>query len=513
MPGKARFNLLLYTKGLITMKAAFLSIIFLHGLIHLLGFMKAFDFAEISELTIPISRGWGLLWLTAAVTFLTAGILWIMKYHSWWIPTLAGIILSQVLIFSFWQDARFGTILNVLIFAVTIVQIMHSDESKTALPLTPGLFEQRYGSIENGAAVNFKLLNPFEIHIDPMDKLLLINIENDPDSIYIGFEPQVFDDDVNGTGMLVIGWRVDGKVDVYHQPGLNPDPEKYDIAGKGLANMVEKKMGNAFFDITEKGVQANISFTDIDGRFVELYVEERNRRRRKPFGLLAPMGDAAEQPSAMPLILLHEFYFVRRSNTDISVKINNRSHEPDKLPLPMDFSRMYFTRYSPDPLIVMLNPAIEGILNPLPKPGNNSTATGGTIYELTLNSFIYEIKSFSESHNEHTITVTFNPAFPNLDAFTRTGEATGSFTITGKASVGIVRGKYSVQNVKDQLQVVLIPSDGWIPNERKLSLRFLYTVAPIFRSWPTTYKWIANLQKDEAGIMYMKSYWERISND
>ena len=61
--------------------------------------------------------------------------------------------------------------------------------------------------------------NPFHIAIDPMERLLLVNFEKDPDSLYIGFEPQVFDDHINGKGHLVIGWRIDGKVDVYHEPG------------------------------------------------------------------------------------------------------------------------------------------------------------------------------------------------------------------------------------------------------------------------------------------------------
>jgi len=59
---------------------------------------------------------------------------------------------------------------------------------------------------------------PFRIDIDPMEKLLLINFEKDPDPLYVGFEPQVFDDDIHGKGHSVIAWRVDGRVDVYHQP-------------------------------------------------------------------------------------------------------------------------------------------------------------------------------------------------------------------------------------------------------------------------------------------------------
>jgi hypothetical protein len=37
------------------MKTAIIVIILLHGLIHLMGFVKSFGLADISELTLPIS--------------------------------------------------------------------------------------------------------------------------------------------------------------------------------------------------------------------------------------------------------------------------------------------------------------------------------------------------------------------------------------------------------------------------------------------------------------------------
>lgn len=50
-----------------------------------------------------------------------------------------------------------------------------------------------------------------------MAGLLLINFEQNPDTIYAGFEPQAFDDKVHGRGLLVIGWRANGRVDVFYQ--------------------------------------------------------------------------------------------------------------------------------------------------------------------------------------------------------------------------------------------------------------------------------------------------------
>lgn len=44
----------------------FVVILIVHGLIHLLGFLKAFELANISELTQSITRPLGILWLITA---------------------------------------------------------------------------------------------------------------------------------------------------------------------------------------------------------------------------------------------------------------------------------------------------------------------------------------------------------------------------------------------------------------------------------------------------------------
>ena len=492
------------------MKTTILILLFLHGLIHLMGFTKAFDLAEISELTLPITRGWGVLWLITSIILILSGILWWLNLNSWWIPAMIGILLSQILVFAFWQDARYGSFPNIIILIIIVSGFLRYNPpiSMMAEGFATAPYEERYGA--DGTGIFRKIINPFEIVIEPMERLLLINIEKDPDSLYIGFEPQVFDDEKTGTGILVIAWRVDGKVDVYHQPSLALDPAGYDIAGLGLENMVSRAMVGAFFKVNEKGAQAEVRFEDIEGRIVELKLTEQSNRTRKPFGLLAPMGDAAENPSALPLILLHDFYFVRQNNTELSVKIDGREHTPDKLPLPIDFTRMTFARYCPDPLIVKLNPEFDGVLTALPLGENLTLHQDGHNIDLVLNRDIAEIQSISRSHNRHILTLTFNPAFPNLTSFA--GESTeGKFEVFGDLSTGFIRGEYKVVRSGDHINIEMIPSGGWIPNADKLSLRFLFTVQPMFKEWPTTYRWTARLEKDSESIFRIVSNWERIT--
>jgi hypothetical protein len=491
------------------MKTAIIFIILLHALIHLMGFAKAFGLAEFSELTLPTNRVWGLIWLFTALILILSGVLWMFNVSSWWIPAIIGVILSQILVFAFWQDARFGTIPNIIILIVIISGfVRHTPPvSMMAEGLMTTPFDEMYSATETGDMQ--QIINPFEIAIEPMERLLLVNFEKDPDSLYIGYEPQVFDDEKTGTGILVIAWRLDGKVDVYHQPTLTLNPEGYDIAGKGLENMVSRDLEDSFFEVNEQGAQALVTFEDIHGRLIELKLTENNTRTRKPFGLLAPMGVAAENPSAMPLVLLHDFYFVRRKNTELSVKINGHNHTPDTLPMPIDFTRMTFTRYSPDPLIARLNPAFDGVISAIPLNEDLTIIHNDHTFELEMNRDVPEIRSISRSFKQHTLMLTFNPSFPNLDAFA--GEmAKGEFEISGDSSTGFIRGEYRVVRSGEGLTIEMIPSGGWIPNEPKLSVRFLYKVVDSFKQWPTTYRWNAELERDHESGFKMRSNWNRI---
>ena len=102
------------------LKTVFILVIVIHGLIHLLGFVKAFDMANITELSIPISKPLGVTWLAAAILFLTTALLYIMSYRTWPFIAVIAIILSQIIIFTAWGDAKFGTIANVIILLVAL---------------------------------------------------------------------------------------------------------------------------------------------------------------------------------------------------------------------------------------------------------------------------------------------------------------------------------------------------------------------------------------------------------
>ncbi len=97
------------------MKTAFTILLLVHALIHALGFVKAFGLAQLPQLTLPISRPLGVLWLGAGMAMLGAAV----ALHAWprgfWVVGALAVVASQAVIVCAWRDARFGTAANALV--------------------------------------------------------------------------------------------------------------------------------------------------------------------------------------------------------------------------------------------------------------------------------------------------------------------------------------------------------------------------------------------------------------
>lgn len=105
------------------LKITFVFITLCHGLIHFMGFAKAFDYGSISQLTKEITKTSGILWFATGLLFLICSALYLLKKDNWVYFAVIALILSQILILNNWQDAKFGTIANVIILVVTIIGI------------------------------------------------------------------------------------------------------------------------------------------------------------------------------------------------------------------------------------------------------------------------------------------------------------------------------------------------------------------------------------------------------
>lgn len=97
------------------MRMVFAGVLLMHGALHLMGFAKAYGWAELPQLTQPISRAFGLLWLAAALTMLLSAALVLFLPEAFFVVGGVALVLSQVAIVSSWQDAKYGTLANVLV--------------------------------------------------------------------------------------------------------------------------------------------------------------------------------------------------------------------------------------------------------------------------------------------------------------------------------------------------------------------------------------------------------------
>lgn len=112
------------------MRLALLLLLVIHGLIHVMGFVRAFEFAPVQALAKPIAPAWGIAWLTGALLLLGAAALWSLRSPAWVWSAALGVILSQILIASAWGEAKWGTLANLVI----------------ALPVVLALLDKRAGS-------------------------------------------------------------------------------------------------------------------------------------------------------------------------------------------------------------------------------------------------------------------------------------------------------------------------------------------------------------------------------
>ncbi len=100
-----------------------------HGLLHLPGFLKAWNLAALPQLTgrtlVPLTPGTaraaGVLWLAVAMAFVAGAGMRMLHRDTWGGLALLAIAVSQVLVVLHWHDAWAGTIPNMLLAVVALI--------------------------------------------------------------------------------------------------------------------------------------------------------------------------------------------------------------------------------------------------------------------------------------------------------------------------------------------------------------------------------------------------------
>jgi hypothetical protein len=94
-------------------------ILLVHGVLHLAGFSKAFGFGD-AQLHSPISKTAGIFWLLTSLLFVIGVTFILLDKDYWWEPIVAALLLSQIMIFTSWHEAKYGSIANIILLILVV---------------------------------------------------------------------------------------------------------------------------------------------------------------------------------------------------------------------------------------------------------------------------------------------------------------------------------------------------------------------------------------------------------
>lgn len=330
---------------------------------------------------------------------------------------------------------------------------------------------------------------PFTLHVDLLDRMLNFELADDP--TYSGIEVQGLDDPTHGTGLAVLLMRrEDGRVDVHFEPGLRLDPAGYEIGG-GLREWRPTGFDAARFEVTPDGVDLHVAFADVDGRPIELRIADRARRRRTA-AFLAPMGAEIAKPHSLPLVWMGSFDLLRRGGPDPLISIDGRRSSPGRLPAE-SLLRRRLIKVATDLCVVWVN-----------ESGERPTAVAG---ESVLGP--EGLEAITASSGGHDVVLGFDPPYPAGSS--RSGVATAGDWRLAIDGAPVVGGAWRAEPVADGVEVTVEVTRGWAPTGLPALMAVVTRVVPVFRRWPTTYRWSGTTTSGEDGGV--DGRWERTDTE
>jgi hypothetical protein len=313
---------------------------------------------------------------------------------------------------------------------------------------------------------------PLAIRVDVINAMLNFEIVDHP--VYQGLEIQRFDDAVHGTGLLVMLARTaDGKVDVYRQPGLSVNPAGYGL-NAGLGDWLTASIEPAELTPTPTGVHAAVRLHDVAGRLIEVYIDDRDGRTRRPANLLAPFGSSIENPASLQLVWMQKFDLVRTSGRQPVIRIDGQPVTIGRLP-GVRLHRRHLIKSAVDLWAVEVNP---------------DHASGGR------DARDASLVALLPGDLTPRARLTMEPPIPPPAAVPEGAPVRGTWTVGISDVPAVTGGEWVAGRTGDTVEVTLDVTRRWRPRRLPLLMRIVTILAPVFRRWPTTYRWTARITVD-----------------
>jgi len=338
------------------------------------------------------------------------------------------------------------------------------------------------------------ILSPFNLTTDTMDRLLVVNFEEDP--IYFRVELQIFHK-LGKDYPLVILYRKDNMVDVYYTNKVvikNRKKMLTDLFVNISFNQLETIICKFQFD--EMGLDAYLFLEDKLESEIEFKIKE-NTPERKLDSILAPMGPVSKKPEYFPIVFLNKFGMVIKKNTEIFVKIHEVSRNTAEMPVQINGMSIYSAHYSLNPIICNWNRNFSGNIDTIMLKAPSLEISENNIdFNLKNNSDYYEIKSISgRDVEDYSISIEFSPAIPNLLSLRSNSKIKGRFSCIIDDKKGIFAGEYDLIRIGDTIEFNIVPNKGWQPFPGNL--------------WLKTYRWTSLVQIHDIRDIKISSYWRR----
>ncbi|WP_167955677.1 hypothetical protein [Anaerosporobacter faecicola] len=352
-----------------------------------------------------------------------------------------------------------------------------------------------------------KVLQPFRMEVVPIRKLILFNFEKDPEEVYAGLELQYLVTQEEGKGYRLIAYRKDGYVDVYDEECLQiKEVGKFEVCNKGLANYRRVAFEHTCFQKTKEGICVSFRIEDYLGRPIEVLVREHGKKPSRAFDLIAPIGVSSKKPVIFPAYAMYGFDLVRKKNTELLISIDGKERKPDPFPVPIpkDGQMRHFTRYSDDCQLVEFGRTGEWSMEPRELTEHLTIQEDGVVarYEKLQGSYHLQTVEFEET--QHVFRVELEPSFPDLLRM-QEGTEQGTFQMKMDESMGYFAGTYTVHKQGEEVNIELIPTEGWKSKNTMFLTKCMLNKNSVFRTWSKYYVYKQTIQLDTGKSI---SSWE-----
>jgi len=340
------------------------------------------------------------------------------------------------------------------------------------------------------SAYSRKFAIPFKIGIEPMKRLLIASFDNDLE--YEAIEPQLFDDDINGKGLRVLVYRKDKMVDVYYEKDVKINQETFSV-GDGIGVLNETTIEPNIFEIDQNGINLHVAFKDKNQNIIEMKIKE-NGTSKKRMNFLAPVGNDIKQPKQLFLAYMKEFDFVVKNNTTFYASVGQRQLKPSHFPLSRNGEKVFFARYSNNPIVGTLNPPMQTTLV------FDCESTGAVEFEgLLFHIHEGKVSQIISSHNDKTVSIGFMDGLPNLFELKENTEYSDNWVYKINDQI-ITGGKFIFFRKNNKVDIQLKITKKWIPKSIPLSFNLFTFFVKSFRNWPTTYHWKGQIDLSDKTI-------------